>query len=407
MLLCDKYAPTTLNSVVGNSTAINFLMNFAVRVQSGGRVKPLIIYGPTGSGKTAAAHALAYSNGFELLELNASDYRDAETFRSLLIPAGSSNTLFGGRIMILLDEIDELSVKLDSGAEKAILELMKVARNPIVFIANDYWDRKISFLRDKAEKCEFRKPNASDVKFILDNIVLKEGKAVDEKIITAITDRSNGDIRGAVNDLDMAIDGGTEIMECMGARDRKQEIFGVLDKIFFSGDFYTARNAVNSSDIDTEMLLNWVEENIPVRYLDRRSTYDAFEEVAAASQFLENAHRKGVYDLLRYAAVHLSAGVSLAGRGNLSRLKSYSFPYQIRYMSKNKKDRDVLGHAIIKVMQKHHSSKSDARHACYVLLKKIMEKSTEAYGAERVEEFFEFQYGLAKEEVESIRSMNS
>ncbi|MGC8694778.1 MAG: AAA family ATPase, partial [Candidatus Micrarchaeia archaeon] len=85
------------------------LEQFAIECHSGKKPKPLIIYGPPGTGKTTAAHALAYSNGFELIELNASDYRDKEKLEKLLLPASTSQGLFKRKILILLDEIDELS----------------------------------------------------------------------------------------------------------------------------------------------------------------------------------------------------------------------------------------------------------------------------------------------------------
>ncbi|MCX6708121.1 MAG: AAA family ATPase, partial [Candidatus Woesearchaeota archaeon] len=39
--------------------------------------KALLLHGPTGTGKTAAIHALARKLGLELIEVNASDHRNA------------------------------------------------------------------------------------------------------------------------------------------------------------------------------------------------------------------------------------------------------------------------------------------------------------------------------------------
>ena len=45
-----------------------------------------MICGPSGTGKTSAAHAVAYSNGFDIIELNASDYRDSDTLGKKILP---------------------------------------------------------------------------------------------------------------------------------------------------------------------------------------------------------------------------------------------------------------------------------------------------------------------------------
>ena len=117
MVLChsaEKYAPNTLNGIIGNSTARNRLMAFGIDVLEGKKVKPLILCGPSGVGKTAAAHAIAYSNGFELVELSASDYRDSESLRQKVLPLAKTRGLFNKKCLIVFDEIDELSSKFDS-----------------------------------------------------------------------------------------------------------------------------------------------------------------------------------------------------------------------------------------------------------------------------------------------------
>ena len=86
-MFSEKYAPATLSQIIGNDSAVSALMAFAEKVHRGERTKPIILVGPSGTGKTSAARALAYGNSFELLETTASDYRDAETLNKTIIPA--------------------------------------------------------------------------------------------------------------------------------------------------------------------------------------------------------------------------------------------------------------------------------------------------------------------------------
>ena len=261
MLLCEKYKPNTLNEVAGNKEAMNKLISFGVSAQGSRRTMPLMICGPSGTGKTSAAHALAYSNGFDMLELNASDYRDSDTLKRILLPACKSRLLFGNKMLVVFDEIDELSEREDSGAANVISSFIRESRHPVVFIANDFWSRKIAFLRDSVDKCEFKRLKKEEIFSIVSRIASKEGKDMGIEILEQIASRNNGDIRGAINDLEFILGSSQGTIEYLGMRDRKTEIFGILDKIFMSRNFDIARNALFNTDVDLEMAIQWIDEN--------------------------------------------------------------------------------------------------------------------------------------------------
>ena len=124
MSLCEKYTPYTLNNIIGNSLAKDKLVQFGIDAVGGKRTRAIMIYGPCGVGKTCAAHAIAYSNGFDIIELNASDYRDSDTLSKKVLPLATTRGLFSKKSLILFDEIDELS-RLDSGSERVILQLAR------------------------------------------------------------------------------------------------------------------------------------------------------------------------------------------------------------------------------------------------------------------------------------------
>lgn len=403
MLLCDKYAPNSLGAVVGNEEAVKRLLNFAAGTQVGKVGKPIMIYGNSGIGKTAAAHALAYSNGFDLLEFNASDYRDAETLGKRLLPAMGTRNLFNRKILVLFDEIDELSSKYDSGVEAIVLNLVKNSKYPVLFTANDFWNRKIAFLRDHVERLEFKKPKKSDVIKVMENVLAQEGKTMDKKIIDEIAGRSSGDIRGALNDLELMFDSNLELLEYMGTRDRKMEVFAVLDKIFLSSDFDIPRNAVANSDVDLDMLINWVEQNIPSKYLSKNGKREAYEQLSRASMFSEKASRVNYYGYLRYASVILSAGISMANDGAVSMITPYSFPARIRQMSITKKDRNALSEIAAKLSPILHTSKKGVISSYLPMLKVMIDKASPEYDKERIDEFMQGLFRLDADEVDKIR----
>ncbi len=401
-MLSEKYTPFTLNGIIGNGSSVEKLQQFGISVQSGKASKPIMICGPSGTGKTCAARALAYSNGFEILELSSSDYRDVETLTKKVLPVSATRGLFNRKVLILFDEIDELSSKFDAGAERVITELAKKSRQPIVFTANDFWDRKISFLRNYVERIEFKKVGTDDMSKYLREILNKEGRTLDEAVLAEIARRSDGDVRGALNDLDLMIDAMPELLESLGIRDRKMQVFAILDKIFLSSSFESARAATANSDIDMGMLINWVDENIPNRYKSKADINDSYRYLSRASAFFERASRINYYGYLRYAQVLLSSGVSVSNRGSISMLNPYLFPARIQHLSRAKKEKNEINAIASKMAPYLHSSIREIVRNSLPLINAMIERSKDEEGKEAIEAYMMKNYSIEPDEIETI-----
>ena len=403
-MLSEKYAPTTLNGIVGNDSAVAALRAFADKINKGERAKPMVLFGPSGTGKTAAARALAYSSGFELLELTASDYRDAESLNKTVIPASRSKGLFGKTILILLDEIDEVSKKYDSGLERIVGSLLKDSRQPVVFTAEDYWDPSIRFLRGGTDKVEFRKVNNDVMAGFLRNICKKEGVGMEDSVIETVAKRSKGDMRGAMNDMEAMFGAGAGLLDSIGIRDTKLEIFGVLDKIFLSNSFDMARNAVAKSDVDIDMLLNWVDENVPTRYTSNEEISSAYASIAEASRFYEKAGRTNYWGYLRYVSTLLSSGVALSNDGYVRRLKPYSFPTKIRHMAGTKGERSAMREIADRLGDRFHTSRRKIVRDYIPLLRIIFNNAVKENGEEEAAAGAQTALGLSADEFRFILS---
>ena len=401
MLLCEKYTPFTLNGLVGNAGAIDKLMAFGSAIHEGKKPRPIMVYGPSGTGKTSAVRALAFSNGFGLLELTASDYRDFDTLRKKILPAASSRGLFNTTTLILFDEIDELSKQFDQGAETAVNQLLKETKQPVVFTANNFWNQRISFLRNQVEKVEFKKVDRTTIFNYLKKIANGEKKEIDDAILGELAERSDGDVRGAINDLEMVIYGEKSIMENLGIRSHKLEIFRVLDKVFTSNSFFDAKNAVDNSDTDLGMLINWVEENVPSRYSFKSSIETAYATLAEASKFYEKAERNRYYGYLRYAAILSSAGVALSGEGKSRFLTPYAFPARVKYLSLTKASRNIEN-LIAEKLRGLHTNKKEIISS-YIPLFRVLWKSANGEKREEYNKLFE-ALAFEKEEIAFVTS---
>ncbi len=395
-MLAEKYAPENIKDILNNKEAIARLENFANAYINGELRKPLLIYGPTGVGKTTAVYALAKTFNFDLIELNASDYRDAQRLNKKVMPAMSSMNIFKKIVLFLFDEIDELAGRLDSGAENAIIRIITKARQPIIFTADDFWNQKISFLRNYVDKVEFKRPSDNEIKTLLINILRKEKKFVKNEILDIIVKRSNGDIRAALNDLEAIIDENEELLDYIGIRDKKLEIFPFLDKIFLNHNFDIPYYAMSSIDLDLDMIIKWIDENIPNVYRNG-ALARAYESLSEGSRFFEKANRTGYYLYLRYASVLVSSGVSLADNIQTYKFKPYSFPKIIKEKTSRKDENERINEIIKKLKSKIHESNKVIKNE-YIPLIALMLKLDK----ENIEEKARSLYGIEDEDIKYL-----
>jgi replication factor C large subunit len=354
----DLYKVDSLDEILGNEHSVSKMREFCRDVNKGAKRTPLLIFGPAGIGKTAAVHLLAKEFGWNVVELNASDYRDSESIEQRLLSAATSRTLFGGRNLILLDEIDETAARFDKGAASAIGNLINQAKNPIIFIANDMWDQSITFLRGKVDPIEFKKIMPDTTQRILTNLCRRLSLSANKTAIEMIAHRANGDARGAINDMSVIIGASDddEITEVIGLRDRKIDVFNVLDKIFLTNTVSASLRAITTTDLTNDMLIKWVDENVPKRYRYSEEMKAAFDSLALASMFSTRALRSQYYTYWRYMNVLMSSGVALSKTHYPDSARGYSFPKVIKDLSGSKASRNQEKIIAKKLQRVFHSS---------------------------------------------------
>src|SRR3989338_1710107 len=110
----EKYSPKTIKGIVGQDESLKQLSDFVVNYQKQ-KKKAAFIYGPTGSGKTCSAHAIGKGLNLEIIEVNASDFRNADGINSILGGALRQQSLFSVGKLILVDEVDGLAGNPDRG----------------------------------------------------------------------------------------------------------------------------------------------------------------------------------------------------------------------------------------------------------------------------------------------------
>lgn len=316
MIWTKKYAPTSSKELVGDIKAIMQLQDFIENYRNQ-KKKALLIYGPTGSGKTEAVYALAREKDLEIVELNASDIRKKDYILEIIGNAISQGSLFGNSKIILIDEIDGLSGMKDRGGAAALASLIAKSSFPIIMTANDPWQKKLSGLRKKSKTLEFAALSYLEISRVLRRIADGESISVSEEVIKGIANRAGGDIRSAINDFQLIAFDREEVLkehlEEIGERSKEEEIYDLLRVIFKSKDQGLILQTFDKTNLKFDEIAIWIEENLPKEY-SGIELKDAFDNFSKADVFKGRIIRRQHWRFLVYQKYFMSVGVAIAKR---------------------------------------------------------------------------------------------
>lgn len=359
-MFIDKYVPSSLQEVIGNSDCIAEVRMWAQAWQQGKNQKPLLLAGAPGIGKTATAYACAKEFGWTLVEFNASDVRDKESMEKSIAGAAYNSGFDGKRRLVLIDEIDAIHGREDKGGLSALLEIMRHAQNPLILTANDiYADKKLASVRSFAKIVQFKKVPFPSIGKWLGDIADKEGIDYDARSIQLLAKNSGGDCRAALMDLETLSNKGKKLtledVERSGYRERVDNIFNVIRTLYTSTSLSEIRRARFTLDMDHDLMKKWVEENIPRQFPQLESQAIAFNQLSRGDIFDGRIFRRQHYGFLRYSG-ELVSTVGLKTSERAHGFIPYQFPTILKQLAmKRDSQKKVI---VTKIAEKSHSSKS-------------------------------------------------
>jgi len=310
MLWVDKYKPKLEHIPHETKQLIDFAANYSKQ-----KKRALFLHGPAGTGKTAAVYALAEKLGLELIEVNASDFRNADEIKSKVGNALKQQSLFSQGKIILVDEVDGIAGKEDRGGVAALADLIKKSSFPIVLVANDPWNKKFNSLRTKSIMIEFKSVSMTALVPVLNRILDGEKITAEDIVIKTLARRSGGDLRGAITDMQtLAQSGGLTIeeLETLHEREKSESIMQALVKILKSTDPKVAISALNLVDEDMDQCFLWIDENLPKEYTKPEDIARAYEALSKADVYKGRIRRRQHWRFLAYVNVLLTAGIAVA-----------------------------------------------------------------------------------------------
>jgi len=309
----EKYRPTALREVRGNDKARDAFREWAETWDD--HREAVVLHGSPGVGKTSAAHALSNDFEWETVELNASDQRTADVIERLAGGAARNQSLTSRRQLVVLDEADNLHQHSDRGGARAMTDLVAEAGQPVVLIANDYYEMSRG-LRSATREIEFRDVSARSIVPVLRDICRKEDVEFDEDVLQGIAEQNAGDLRGAIRDLQTRVvdgrvrEGGEE-----GERDRTLGIFDFLDAVLKEQSAEEAIRTAYDTDETPDDLVQWVEDKASKVY-EGDELADAYDALARADRWLGRVRATQNYSYWRYVTDNVAGGVAAARRGS-------------------------------------------------------------------------------------------
>ncbi|MBI2143674.1 replication factor C large subunit [Candidatus Woesearchaeota archaeon] len=312
-----KHQPRSFGEVVGQPEAaealVKFVRDFDARRS---KKKAALLYGPVGCGKTSSVYAVAAELGLEVLETNASDFRNAEGIKSVAGAASRQLSLFSKGKIILVDEIDGLAGREDRGGVGAVQEVIEQSAFPVVMTANDPSDKKFAPLRKASVMVEFRQLSNKDVKEALATVAAAEKITADEDALAMLANRSAGDLRGAITDLQLLCSGTSrltkDVVSELSERNRAEEIESALLRVFKTTDVAIAAEAFEKVEAQPEECFAWIDENLPQEYKKPEELAAAYEALSKADVFRGRIMSRQHWRLLSYYTQLVAIGTAIA-----------------------------------------------------------------------------------------------
>ncbi len=239
----EKYRFKNIDQFVGNEQSRLDTLKWIKNWIKG--TKPLIVVGHPGTGKTSFITSMANFFNYDLVELNASDFRNKVNLESIIKPLLSNSSIFGRKILLFLDEVDGISGRDDSGGLSFLITTLKDSNIPIIMAANSK-NSKIKELIKNSKMVEFYPLSPFSCYLLLQHLLTLENRTLelDQKLM--LIEKSNGDIRSLLNLVQSKLQGEYESFKNMS---KNLSVEDCVNLFFSAENVSQAKMTLLQSDI--------------------------------------------------------------------------------------------------------------------------------------------------------------
>ncbi|HXQ49384.1 MAG TPA: AAA family ATPase [Thermoplasmata archaeon] len=250
----------------------------------------------------------------------------------------------------------------DRGGLGAIARLVRETRQPLLLTVNDpsTLTRYSQVFRTNVVRIRFEPVAPTEMLPWLARAATAQGYRIPPALLERIVQRSRGDVRAAVTDLEAisVLPDAANAETLFGSRDLEADYADFTSEVLAQPRFYRSVEIQDRLNATPDDLLPWIEENLPRAAGEPSSRHEGYRVLAQAEQFLAWARRERVYSLWSYASETMTGGVSVAlAEGGHGRVPYISFPEFLGAMGRSRAQRAARLALLAKLGPRVHLSR--------------------------------------------------
>ncbi|KKI63547.1 replication-associated recombination protein A [Staphylococcus cohnii] len=200
--LASRMRPNNIDEIISQDHLVGD-KGIIRRMVNTKRLSSMIFYGPPGIGKTSIAKAISGSTQFKFRQLNA--VTNTKKDMQLIVEEAKMS----GQVILLLDEIH----RLDKAKQDFLLPHLENGKIVLIGATTSNPYHAINpAIRSRAQIFELYPLDENDIKVSLERALTDESRGlasynpvIDEEAMNYFTTQSQGDVRSALNALELAV----------------------------------------------------------------------------------------------------------------------------------------------------------------------------------------------------------